>query len=1478
MAIKPFAIQGADLKLGGVNLQAGTTGVVIPGVTHATSHAVEEVNDTGDQTHAFTNGVYAVIDQVIYDVLLADNTSDITAYAVYVLNLDDQNYIDSIELDSRGSYTDAESTTNGSNDMWAYVGTTSGPTDPGNFVASDWIQVPFRPRMRAGEVVTEGGGSSLPQARFAGYLHTDGIGTLTWVPDMGGNGGGPVNQLTSGTAVLSLDEFGTLTFPNLLDTPVGQTTQNYGMGNLFAWKDGNYWVMATGDPDTGSFGLTGIGISPGIESSTYLYLPSDVDSTTTSVSLGNVSGGIQIQTSGNDWKFDNSNLIVPSYAVIATPPVNGNGVYAESYYDSNGNAWGSYIQQDITGSTSTWAWIETNLNSNIPTVFIENQSADGTAVRWTFEQDGRLTLPLANSVIQSVGAGTNTNVTIIASTGSNTSTWIFASTGTLILPQTNAITSARSRRIGRKIVDIEAYNIAGAPYRYVWNNTTNFLSLYYIGSSIIGWTFYTTSDSSSTVTITGIDPLGPWSLAFSGDPGPGPYTAQSPDYVPGHDNPVNIVSSNNTWTFDINGQLTVPGNVVPIADNTHDLGTPDKQWRHIYVSTGSIYLGGVKLSTNNNQLSVQQVTNIGGQETVVQNYALTNADRIVAGSKTFSIDSNGIFTFPNGSLAVGLNHSLNITAGGYINIISDQGSSMSWSNANIQGTPGEILDAYVYAQGDGGAGLDLFYKSLDGIGDTVNSWSLDTDGNLVTVVARVNNPDNSVSYTAGDIVGPDGVSIIHPTASETIPAYAPEGRLWFNSEEGRLYIRYNNQWVDASPPVLPLQVDVIQLTNGENTVTLDTSGFLEFSSGGAVGDVQQTLSPSGNTNLPGIDLYATPDMAWAQLNYANTNYVWVDGAAAYFDVEEARLKLKSDGVLELNKLFGATIRLGEISDGDAVLWVDPSPDTEYLGLWWAGNTNYDQSGYGPDAGINIGIDGWDDSQGDVNPNTQISLGIGDLSWNFLADGSVKFPYQQTNDRTGSGDAFVFAKNPEPSQKIIATQAGNNIFPTVERLIIAGGDGYGTGEGGDIYLWAGRGYDGGDIKVDAGNGTGAGQYGGTIKIRAGNNTATGAYGGYIRIEGGQGSTSAYHGDVRITTAGNNYEWVFGGDNTLTIPSGSDIKRDGVSVLGGGGFATTSTLVNGTYTVALSTTGQLNLPGAANTESDHARIQSANNIDILSNLSLWTFGTDGILTLSTASTILGNSEDPNVYIETSTTATTSTWTFGTNGVLTLPADTPVIKGAGTGTDVTVIATTGTNTATWTFAADGTLSLPQGVTIGDYPGFGPAGSTAALYGAQVYLASTNGNSSIGVENGTPVIANGSTSTWYFGIDGSLALPGSITITANVTTNHSTPLDSTAGAPVIIWTASSPNVVGAQIVCRSSVDYGGYFEMVTINVVALPQGAGSADLVTTGLIGTTSPGHGPYSATTFEAAVSGSDLLYVTAVNGSNDANFVVSVTEFY
>jgi hypothetical protein len=109
-------------------------------------------------------------------------------------------------------------------------------------------------------------------------------------------------------------------------------------------------------------------------------------------------------------------------------------------------------------------------------------------------------------------------------------------------------------------------------------------------------------------------------------------------------------------------------------------------------------------------------------------------------------------------------------------------------------------------------------------------------------------------------------------------------------------------------------------------------------------------------------------------------------------------------------------------------------------------------------------------------------------------------------------------------------------------------------------------------------------------------------------------------------------------------------------------------------------------------DHGGIVVVQTYSTATTTSTWTFGTDGILTLSTASTILGRNSDPNVYIETLTTTTTSTWTFGINGILTLPEVTPVIQGGGTGTDVTIVASTGTNPATWVFGANGGLTFPN------------------------------------------------------------------------------------------------------------------------------------------------------------------------------------------
>jgi hypothetical protein len=159
MTIKPFAIQGADLTLGGVNLQAGTTGVVIPGVTQATSYKVEEVNDTGDQTYSNfpldTEGEVVVIDAALYDTIVAQG--DERHFADYTVTTDGEGYIDEIQVNGQGAYTGILTGQAQSFDMYAYIGAGSASDRP--LVPQDWIQIPFRPKMRAGEIETIGGGS-----------------------------------------------------------------------------------------------------------------------------------------------------------------------------------------------------------------------------------------------------------------------------------------------------------------------------------------------------------------------------------------------------------------------------------------------------------------------------------------------------------------------------------------------------------------------------------------------------------------------------------------------------------------------------------------------------------------------------------------------------------------------------------------------------------------------------------------------------------------------------------------------------------------------------------------------------------------------------------------------------------------------------------------------------------------------------------------------------------------------------------------------------------------------------------------------------------------------------------------------------------------------------------------------------------------------------------------------------------------------
>lgn len=164
MAIKPFAIQGSDLTLGGVNLSAGATTIVIPGVTQATNYRAEEVERLntigGNNPDIFGSdeGAVTVIDNAEYLYLVDDGDTPSANYVAATYSVDelDDGRIEEVNIESGGTFAAADKTRVEAADMWA----TTTPTPFVSFNTANWTQIPYRPKMRAGEIENIGGGNA----------------------------------------------------------------------------------------------------------------------------------------------------------------------------------------------------------------------------------------------------------------------------------------------------------------------------------------------------------------------------------------------------------------------------------------------------------------------------------------------------------------------------------------------------------------------------------------------------------------------------------------------------------------------------------------------------------------------------------------------------------------------------------------------------------------------------------------------------------------------------------------------------------------------------------------------------------------------------------------------------------------------------------------------------------------------------------------------------------------------------------------------------------------------------------------------------------------------------------------------------------------------------------------------------------------------------------------------------------------------
>ena len=360
MANKAFEIQESKLRIGGLDLEAGATAIVVPGLSQAVTYFVEEVDERdGNNPNGFGNSASAVtiIDNAEYLVLSGTTPSASYTTAVYSVDELDDGEIDEINVEVAGVFDSADKTRAEAANMWA---TTVG--NPfGNFNINDWTQIPFRPRMRADEVTNVSGASSLEELNDVEIDGPSNGQVLTWNNDQekwenqdpsGGNV--DLGGFTFDSTTMTMPEGGIITEttvglnPTIVIGPANNDAESQALfikGGLPPGDPVDYHLhLTTGDLEETSIILgtdehnVRTTIVGDIEINTYNY-SEDVSNTWTFENRGALripAGGDIINSSGQSVLGSNYSLPTASNSVLggikigAGLNIDGNGVVTAS--------------------------------------------------------------------------------------------------------------------------------------------------------------------------------------------------------------------------------------------------------------------------------------------------------------------------------------------------------------------------------------------------------------------------------------------------------------------------------------------------------------------------------------------------------------------------------------------------------------------------------------------------------------------------------------------------------------------------------------------------------------------------------------------------------------------------------------------------------------------------------------------------------------------------------------------------------------------------------------------------------------------------------------------------------------------------------------------------------------------------------------------------------------------------------------------